>query len=225
MSTQTTSRGGVFLLGAVTGAVVGLALGGLTTVEALLDRGNVVTAGKLAMGGLQGALWGMVVGSALSVLWYWLDLGIYPLRAWRLWIDGLARLARLLLALAVAVGLLAGTAVVLAWRRGAHLPYPAYESQVALLLVAVFLGLPSLLAAVYDLRSRPHEARGRLLAFVGPLLVFIVGEGLTPHLDEPWHQLGHTLMGGLPLTLLYWFAFRRWHPSVVSASRTPKVAN
>ncbi len=107
-------------------------------------------------------------------------------------------------------------------------------------LLAVVLGLPSLLAGVWDaLRGRWAAGGRRLLAFVGPTLLF-VGTEIVPHLLNPcfwaltlggvrlpelycayspewgadvtdrWHLLDHALVGALPLAALYWWALRRW---------------
>lgn len=109
--------------------------------------------------------------------------------------------------------------------------------------LAILLGLPSLLAGAWDL-LRGHWAVGgwRLLAFVGPVLVF-VGIEVLPHLLNPcaipyamgnrdlpgfcvtnpewgadvedrYHLLDHALVGGLPMAALYWLALRTWRPAV-----------
>lgn len=107
-------------------------------------------------------------------------------------------------------------------------------------LLAIELGLPSLLAGAWDgLRGRWAAGGRRLLACVGPALLF-VGTEVFPHLVSPcfwaltlggarlpelycayslewsadvadrWRPLSHALVGALPLTALYYWALRRW---------------
>ncbi len=108
--------------------------------------------------------------------------------------------------------------------------------------LAVLLGVPSLLAAAWDLlRGRWGVGVSRLLPFVGPVAL-LIGAEIIPHLLNPcflalelggrrlpgvceyaewgadlaerWHLLHHTLVGAVPLAALYWFALRRWRPEV-----------
>ena len=96
--------------------------------------------------------------------------------------------------------------------------------------------LPSLAIGSWDLlRNRRGQAAARLLAFFGPLLVVLGAEGLVSHFvfgcavtgwacpdgdfTIRWHQLHHTLVAGLPLTLLYGLALRRWRPALVRFGR------
>ncbi len=108
--------------------------------------------------------------------------------------------------------------------------------------LAILLGVPSLLAAAWDLlRGRLGVGGGRLLPFVGPVL-FLVGTEIIPHLLNPcflalefggrrlpgvceyaewgadfvgrWHLLQHTLVGAVPLAALYWLAVRKWRPDI-----------
>ena len=116
-------------------------------------------------------------------------------------------------------------------------------------LLAIVLGLPSLLAGLWDvLRGRWAVGGRRLLPFVGPALLF-VGTEIIPHLLNPcfwaltlggtrlpefycayspewgvdvadrWHLLDHTLVGAVPLTALYSWVLRRWHPAVARRPR------
>ncbi len=108
--------------------------------------------------------------------------------------------------------------------------------------LAILLGVPSLLAAVWDfLRGRFGAGATRLFTFVGPVL-FLVGMEIVPHLLNPcflalelggkrfpgmcdygdwgadfagrWHLLDHTVVGAIPFAALYWLALRRWRPDV-----------
>ena len=109
--------------------------------------------------------------------------------------------------------------------------------------LAILLGLPSLLAGVWDLgRGRSRAGVRRVLPFVGPVLLF-AGVELLPHLLNPctipyelgrrdlpgicetdpawgadvasrYHLLDHALVGALPLAALYRLALRRWRPDV-----------
>ena len=121
----------------------------------------------------------------------------------------------------------------------AAVPPSAVPSLLQLLgyALAVALGVPGLLAGGRELlRGSPRLAVGRVLPFFGPLLV-LVGTELVPHLlacpllpwtceDHPrhgwsiagqWHQLDHALVGAVPLTALYGWALRRWHPAVATS--------
>ena len=111
-------------------------------------------------------------------------------------------------------------------------------------LLAILLGLPSLLAGAWDfLRARWGAGGRRVLAFVGPVL-FFVGTEIVPHLLNPcllalefagkrlpefycayspewgadltdrWHVLEHTLLGAVPMAALYWLALRWWRPDI-----------
>ncbi len=108
--------------------------------------------------------------------------------------------------------------------------------------LAILLGVPSLLAAAWDiLRGRWGVGGRRLLPFVGPV-VFLIGTEIIPHLLNPcflalelggrrmpgvcqyaewgadfgdrWHLLNHTLVGAIPLAVLYWLAVRKWRPDI-----------
>ena len=116
-------------------------------------------------------------------------------------------------------------------------------------LLAILLGLPSLLAEAWDvLRGRGAVGVRRWLAFVGPLVVF-VGTEILPHLLNPcgipyalgsrelagfcattpawgadvkerYHLLDHAQGGALPLAALYWLALRRWRPAIARFGHT-----
>ena len=186
---------------------------------------------------------------------------------WQRWADRLARSAWLVLVIAVALALVGGVVYAAAWqpRTGAvEAPIDACANPpcfgggdlpgvrdlpvvmpVLGYLLAIALGLPSLLAGLWDvLHGRWAIGGWRLLAFGGPVL-FFVGTEIVPHLLNPcfwalalggtrlpefycayspewgadladrWHPLGHTLVGAVPLAALYWWALRRWRPDVV----------
>jgi len=189
-----------------------------------------------------------------------------PSAGWQRAADRLARYGWLVLLVAVAVALVGGTLYAATWGprtvavpgRDACPEPPCFDSgdlQPGLrdlptviptlgYLLAIVLGLPSLLAGAWDfLRGRWAAGGRRLLAFVGPVLFFL-GTELVPHLFNPcyfalefagkqlpefyceyspewgadladrWHLLDHTLVGAIPMAALYWLALRRWHPAV-----------
>ena len=108
--------------------------------------------------------------------------------------------------------------------------------------LVILLGIPSLFVGSWDLLHGRWRVGGRrLVAFAGPVLVFI-GMEIIPHLVNPcgiswllgqrwlpgiceynpewggdfvgrWHLLNHTLVGALPLALLYGWLTGRWRPS------------
>ncbi len=146
---------------------------------------------------------------------------------WQRWAGRLARFAFLFLVVTIIFGLIAGVVVAIAWRPDVHwtvwnLPYQFQSTAFLLVLV---LSLPSLLVGTWDcVLGRWGEGASRLLAFVG-LFIVIFGTEVGSHLlilcdSIPGlckdgdiyvrtHQLHHTLVAGMPLTLLYWFALRR----------------
>ena len=190
--------------------------------RAVLAAGAAVVVFTAAFVAMAGPTWGAVVAPLALLLSLAGLLQEYRLSAaqatlWQRWADRLARVARGVLIATIAFGLLAGTAIVLVWRPGGNWEaynWP-YRVQGVALLVVVILGIPSLLVGAWDgMRGRRAQGAGRLLAFFGPLIVLVVGEGLTPHREIPWHQLVHTLFGSAPLTVLYLVALRRWHPAL-----------
>jgi hypothetical protein len=162
--------------------------------------------------------------------------------------DRLARYGWIVLLVSIAVGLVGGVVIAVVWRpsgRVGGLPglqdLPWIVSMLGYGLV-ILLGLPSLLAAVWDfLRSRWGAGGGQLLASVGPML-FVAGTEIFPHLLNPcflaleldgkrfpgtcdygewgadfgarWHLLDHTLVGAIPFAALYWLALRKWRPDI-----------
>ena len=158
---------------------------------------------------------------------------------WRRRADRLARLAWLALVALIAFGLLAG-AIIAAIHRPEidwtvyNVPYMVQNLGYLLVLL---LSLPSLALGGWDLiRGRWGQGAGRLLAFFGPFLVILGSAGGVSHLvlgcavnswactdgdfTVRWHQLHHTLVAGLPLTVLYWLALRKWHPAISRLGRT-----
>lgn len=99
-------------------------------------------------------------------------------------------------------------------------------------LLVIVLGIPGLLAGIWDLvHGAGRDGGHRLLAFVGPVLV-LVGTETIPHLadlgicaaisglcgyspefgtdiNDRWHPLNHAVLGALPMTVIYWSARRR----------------
>ncbi len=184
---------------------------------------------------------------------------------WQRGADRLARYAWLILLAAVALALLGGIVYAATWQpRADTVQAPVDECEdppcfgggglpgirdlpvvIPVLghLLAIVLGLPSLVAGAWSLlRGRWAAGGRRLLPFVGPVLVF-VGMEIVPHMVSPcalaqalgsstlpgicertahgvdikdrWHALDHALVGALPLAALYWLALRRWHPTVI----------
>lgn len=190
-----------------------------------------------------------------------------PPARWQRGADRLARYAWLVLLVAVALALVGGIIDAATWQPrtdpvpsrldecanppcfgGGGLPgvrdLPSVLPLLGYLLV-ILLSLPSLFAGTWDvLRGRGAVGGRRLLAFVGPVLVF-AGAEIVPHLLNPcyfaaefggrrlpefycqynpewgadfadrWHTLDHALVGALPLVTLYGLALRRWHPTIV----------
>ena len=185
---------------------------------------------------------------------------------WQRWADRLARSAWLVLVIAVPLALVGGRVYAAMWEPRTPSPVPGRDAcpdppcfdfggmpgprdlpaviPVLGYLLAIALGLPSLLAGLWDvLRGRWAMGGRRLLAFAGPVL-FFVGTEIVPHLLNPcfwavalggirlpefycayspewgadladrWHPLGHTLVGAVPLAALYRWALRRWRPDV-----------
>ncbi|MDQ4077291.1 MAG: hypothetical protein M3220_13715 [Chloroflexota bacterium] len=182
------------------------------------------------------------------------------------WTDRLAQYAWLILLVAVALAMVGGVTSAAIWQPSVDYVPAEMECEnppcfggggmpslrdlpivipVLGYLLAIVLGLPSLLASIWDL-LRGHWAAGgrRLLTFAGPVL-FFVGTEIIPHLVNPcyfawtlagqrlpefycayspewgadfaarWHLLAHTLIGAIPMAVLYWLALRKWRPSIL----------
>ncbi len=129
-----------------------------------------------------------------------------PPARWQRGADRLARYAWLILLISVAVALVGGAVIAVAWQPraqeaqyfdecpnppcfgGGGLPgvrdLPMAVSTLGYGL-AILLGLPSLLAGAWDLlHARWGAGSRRVLAFVGPLL-FFAGTEIVPHLLNP----------------------------------------
>ena len=105
-----------------------------------------------------------------------------------------------------------------------------YEIQAIALMLVLILSLPGLLEGAWNcIRGRWAQGSRRLLVFFGLLVVVpgiegashpLIPYGTAPwpcqggYIYERWHQLHHTFVAGVPLALLYWFALRKWQPSV-----------
>lgn len=94
-----------------------------------------------------------------------------------------------------------------------------FTVQYLLYFAAIASGLPQLLGGLWDIRSGlRRQGLVRLLAFVGPLVVFLGAEGLVAHMlwwnpisdTDRFHLLHHTVTAGAPLTALYAWALWRW---------------
>ena len=161
---------------------------------------------------------------------------------WQRWADALARVALLILAVDYTLSLILGSLIATRWPfledwgggfgGGNGLPVLGY-------VLAVVLGVPSLLAAIQD----PSKRVGRLLAFVGPFIILVgfagVSHALDPCVTGLWdassrlgsqplcerfggelnihtrfHLLHHALVPTVVLVPLYWLALGRLHPPV-----------
>ncbi len=108
--------------------------------------------------------------------------------------------------------------------------------------LAILLGAPSALVGVWSVvRGRGTVGLGRLLAFVGPVLL-LAGTEIVPHVINPClaaevtnndlpgfceqtesgadisgrvHALHHAIVGALPMAALYSWTLRRWRPDVI----------
>lgn len=169
-----------------------------------------------------GALLGVTTGAALI----WLLSQDFLSSAWIDWAMTLARIALVLLMVTVAYGVVAGALIAVFFQHEASFEVynRFYQLQGLMMLLIWLCGSPCLLIGVwYGLRRQWPQARFWLGLFFGPVLVFIVGEGLTPHLEIRWHQFVHTFFGLLPLAVLYYFALRRWHPNIIRHRRIARA--
>lgn len=183
-----------------------------------------------------------------------------PSAGWQRIADRLARYSWLVLIGALGLALVVGPIYAATWEPGSDEVRPGQEACVDPpcfdpgglpsardlpvviptfgYLLAIGLGLPSLLAGMWDfLRRRWAAGRRRLLVFVGPVL-FLIGTEIVPHvlspcllevalgsntlagicqgteLNDRWHALHHTLVGAIPMAALYFWALRKWRPQI-----------
>lgn len=174
--------------------------------------------GPISFGGLSAVVAGAGLGAFTGIALAWLLSNESLSATWEQRAHTLARIAFALLVATAIYGLVAGTLTVVLYRPEADQESynRFYQVQGLGMLFVWILSLPGLLTGIwYAVRRRWSQAAPWFLVFFGPVLVFVVGDGLTPHLEIPWHQLVHTLFGALPLAVLYMFALRRWNPAIV----------
>jgi len=161
---------------------------------------------------------------------------------WRRRADRLAQVALLILLISVAFGLIYGVLDALLYPYVSFIQTvngPVFQLVSLAYFLAVLLGVPGLLVGIQDGFRGQWVQAGRVLAFVGPLVIFLGVLGLShllipcqtdppvwpPNTFTPWlctaggikgqfHLLHHTLTMGVILLVLYWFALRKWYPSV-----------
>lgn len=172
--------------------------------------------GPISFGGPPAVVAGAGLGAATGIALAWLLAKESLSATWERRVYTLARIAFVLVVVTVIYGLVAGTLTVVLYRPEVDWYNRLYQVQGLGMLFVWILSLPGLLTGIwYGLRRRWSQAMPWFLVFFGPVLVFVVGDGLTPHLEIPWHQLVHTLLGALPLAVLYTLALRKWNPTIV----------
>ncbi len=186
----------------------------------LAPAGGILGAilGPISFGGPPAAVAGAGLGAFTGIALAWLLSNESLSATWEQTAHTLARIAFVLVVVTVIYGLVAGTLTVVLYRPEADQESynRLYQVQGLGMLFVWILSLPALLTGVwYTVRRRWSQATPWFLVFFGPVLVFVLGDGLTPHLEIPWHQLIHTLFGALPLAVLYTFALRKWNPAIV----------
>lgn len=187
-----------------------------------------VVLGPVLAGGMQGVVGGAVVGAIISTLLIWIHSSKTLSSTWLYWVHRSARLAYILLLMVGVYGIIAGALTVLLWQPGASWEAfnRPYQLQGIGMLLVLLLSIPALVTAAWYASHRVWRAAWQFfLAFIGPVLVFVIGDGLTPHLEIPWHHLAHTLSGLLPMMVLYTLALRKWHPSLLNLRQPPSQQN
>jgi hypothetical protein len=187
-----------------------------------------VVLGPALAGGTPGVIGGAVVGAITGLLLIWVLTTKALSSTWLYRVHRSAQLAYVLLLLVGVYGLIAGTLTVLLWQPGASWDAfnRPYQLQGIGMLLVLLLSLPALVTAAWYASHRDWQAaRQFFLAFAGPVLVFVIGDGLTPHLEIPWHHLAHTLSGLLPMMVLYTLALRKWYPSLLNLRQPPGQQN
>ena len=101
------------------------------------------------------------------------------------WEDRLTRLSFLLLLLATAYGIVVGAAISMYYDLTPNMGSvedSLASIQILLYMLAVIASLPHLLLAARDVTHQQwKEAAMRMMAFVGPLIVFLGADGLIAH--------------------------------------------
>ncbi|MCI0396380.1 MAG: hypothetical protein L0332_24565 [Chloroflexi bacterium] len=151
------------------------------------------------------------------------------------WYYRLSRFTLLLMGLAAGYGLFAGAYVAMYYQVTPNMSgrEDRLGSPLLLLYLAiVILSLPHLFLSLWDGRHRLWaQGATRFLAFAGPVFVVMASEGLVSHFlywqpishTDQFHLLHHTITAGLPLTILYGLALRRWWPAGF-VPQTPPVS-
>lgn len=186
-------------------------------VAALLGLLVGVMLGSAVLGGMRGVVIGAFLGPPIGIGFITVVAAPAPPLNWQRWAARLAGIGFVILSIAAVYGLVAGVVTVLLWQPGMRWHDLLLQIQDTAYMLAILLGLPSLfVGAWYIVRRQRGKGLMWLLPFLGPLIVLVVGQGLTPHLESRWHQFVHTISGSLPLALLYGIALRKWHPSRIS---------
>lgn len=152
------------------------------------------------------------------------------------WEDRLTRQAFALLLLATAYGIVVGAVISMYYAVTPNmdsLEDNLAPVQLILYLLAVIVSLFHLPMAVADAKHKLwKQASMRGVTFFGPLIIFLGVEGLISHFlwwlpisdTDQYHMLHHTVVAGIPLTLLYWLILRRWwrpNDIIVASSYSP----
>lgn len=129
------------------------------------------------------------------------------------------------LALATLYGIAAGAFVTMYYDVVPNMP--SLEDRIGSILGMFYLlavgttpiHLP--LAFWYAIRKMWADVWMRVIVILGPFIVVLGTDGLISHSlwwaplsdTDRFHIFHHTLVAGVPLTILYWLALRAWHPS------------
>lgn len=174
--------------------------------------------GPLLFGGPPAIVAGAGLGATTGIALAWLLSDDSLSATWQRVAHMLVRIAFVLIVVTVIYGLVAGALTVVLYRPEVNWETynRLYQIQGLGMLFVWILSLPALLTGVwYGSRRRWPQAGPWFLVFFGPVLLFVAGDGLTPHMEIPWHQVVHSLFGTLPLTVLYALALRKWNPAIV----------
>jgi len=142
----------------------------------------------------------------------------------------LVRQSLVLLALAVVYGTAAGAVVTMYYEVVPNMGViddRLGSVQAVLFVLAAGSGLIHLPRALQQLVNKSwRQAIIQAFLFLGPAFVFVGSDGLVSHLlwwgpisdTNRYHILHHSLFGGVPLTLLYGLALRRWWAPTAAAA-------